>query len=41
MDAVMMAAKPTTWKSTAALYPIASQERLNNPALTQNDGYQQ
>lgn len=37
-DAVLGAVKPN-WKSTAALYPIPDSERLNNPNLTQNDGY--
>lgn len=33
IDAVMTAAKPTTWKSSAAYWPIPDKEVLNNPAL--------
>jgi hypothetical protein len=36
VDAVMMAEKPTTWKPTAALFPIPATELANNPALTPN-----
>jgi hypothetical protein len=39
LDAVMKKAKPTTWRSTAALYPIPFQEFLSNRSLTQNPGY--
>jgi hypothetical protein len=38
-DQVIGALKPATWKSTAVLAPIPSDERLKNPSLTQNDGY--
>lgn len=41
IDAVMNAAKPDYWKSTAALYPIPLTERQRNPNLTpQNPGYE-
>lgn len=36
VDAVMTAEKPTTWKSTSALFPIPATELANNPALTPN-----
>lgn len=36
IDAVMMAEKPTTWKSTAALFPIPATQLVNNPNLTPN-----
>lgn len=39
VDAVLRAAKPTTWRSTAALWPIPSPQILTNPKLTQNPGY--
>lgn len=39
LDQVMMQAKPATWKSTAALYPIPRAELTNNPLLKQNPGY--
>jgi len=38
-DQVIGALKPATWKSTAVLAPIPSDERFKNPSLTQNDGY--
>ncbi len=37
-DAVL-GAKKSTWKATAALYPIPQSEGLANPNLTQNPGY--
>lgn len=37
-DAVL-GAKKSTWKSTAALYPIPQSEGFANPNLTQNPGY--
>ena len=40
MDEVMLAEKPTTWKSTAALYPVPLSEIQRNTNLTQNPGYQ-
>lgn len=40
IDAVMNAAKPDYWKSTAALYPIPLTERQRNPSLTPNPGYE-
>ena len=36
IDAVMMAEKPTTWKTTSNLFPIPSVQLANNPALTPN-----
>lgn len=36
--AVLGAVNPD-WTNTAVLYPIPESERLNNPNLTQNDGY--
>lgn len=38
-DSVMAGTKPGTWKSTAQLLPIPSQEILLNPHLYQNPGY--
>lgn len=38
IDAVL-SPKKSTWKSTAALYPIPEIERSKTPALTQNPGY--
>jgi hypothetical protein len=35
----VLGAKKTTWKSTAALYPVPQSEGLANPNLTQNPGY--
>lgn len=41
IDAVMLAAKPDYWKSTASLYPIPLTERQRNPNLNpQNPGYE-
>lgn len=41
LDAVMIAAKPDYWESTAALYPIPLTERQRNPNLNpQNPGYE-
>lgn len=40
VDAVMRAAKPTTWRSTAQLLPVPSVETANNPNLLPNNpGY--
>lgn len=39
VDAVIGGQKPTTWKSTAALYPIPGAQILLNTNLTQNPGY--
>ncbi len=39
IDSVMMAEKPATWKSTAALYPIPLSDIQRDPNLTQNPGY--
>lgn len=36
IDAVMTAVKPTTWKSTAALFPIPYNQTLLNPFLEPN-----
>lgn len=38
-DAVIGGQKPTTWKSTAVLYPIPENQRIANPGLSQNPGY--
>jgi starch-binding outer membrane protein, SusD/RagB family len=38
-DAVIGALKPTTWKSTAVLYPVPNGEIQLNNNLTQNQGY--
>ncbi|WP_443938526.1 RagB/SusD family nutrient uptake outer membrane protein [Pedobacter sp. MW01-1-1] len=38
-DAVLGALRPTTWKSTAVLFPIPQAQILANTALTQNTGY--
>lgn len=40
LDVVMQEEKPTTWKSTAALYPIPLSDIQRNPNLTQNPGYE-
>lgn len=40
-DAVLGALRPTTWKSTAVLFPIPQSQTLANPSLTQNPGYPQ
>jgi hypothetical protein len=39
IDEVMTALRPDTWKPTAALWPIPSDERKSNLTLTQNPGY--
>lgn len=39
IDEIMSALRPATWKSTAALWPIPSNERTRNHLLTQNPGY--
>jgi hypothetical protein len=39
IDEVMTALRPDTWKPTAALWPIPSDERTRNHFLTQNPGY--
>jgi hypothetical protein len=38
-NAILGAEKPTTWTSTAVLYPIPLTEMTNNPKLVQNPGY--
>lgn len=40
LNEVMQLAKPTTWKSTALLYPIPLADLQRNPNLKQNSGYQ-
>jgi starch-binding outer membrane protein, SusD/RagB family len=39
IEEVMPICRPTTWKHTAVLWPIPKDEIINNPALTQNEGY--
>jgi hypothetical protein len=39
VDAVMSVVKPSTWKSTAALWPIPVTQISINPKLVQNPGY--
>ncbi|MEJ7559812.1 MAG: RagB/SusD family nutrient uptake outer membrane protein [Pedobacter sp.] len=39
VDAVMSAARPTTWKPTSALFPVPQSQILINASLTQNPGY--
>jgi len=39
LDSVMTAEKPSTWKSTASLYPIPLSEIQKDPQLKQNPGY--
>jgi len=39
VNAVIGALKPATWKSTAALYPIPSDQIGLNANLVQNPGY--
>jgi starch-binding outer membrane protein, SusD/RagB family len=39
IDEVMRTLRPADWKTTAALWPIPSDEIIHNPALTQNEGY--
>jgi hypothetical protein len=39
IEEVMSLCRPATWKSTARLWPIPQNEIINNPALSQNDGY--
>ncbi len=39
IDEIMYALRPDTWKTTAALWPIPDDERIQNHALTQNPGY--
>lgn len=39
IEEVMPICRPTTWKPTAALWPIPKNEIITNPALIQNDGY--
>jgi hypothetical protein len=39
VDAVMSAARPTTWKPTSALFPVPQSQILLNASLTQNPGY--
>jgi hypothetical protein len=39
IDEVMSALRPDTWKPTAALWPIPSDERKTNHNLSQNPGY--
>ncbi|QJB39359.1 RagB/SusD family nutrient uptake outer membrane protein [Chitinophaga oryzae] len=38
-DEVIGGMRPATWTSTDALYPIPDAQRVANPALTQNPGY--
>ncbi|WP_199119231.1 RagB/SusD family nutrient uptake outer membrane protein [Pedobacter sp. ASV28] len=40
LEAVMLAEKPTTWQSYAALYPILFTDIQRNPNLKQNPGYE-
>ncbi|OQP44896.1 hypothetical protein A4H97_09345 [Niastella yeongjuensis] len=40
IDEVMSSLRPDTWKPTAALWPIPGVERIRNPALTPNPGYE-
>jgi len=39
VDHVIGTLKPSTWVSTAALWPIPQDQRSANPSLTQNKGY--
>jgi hypothetical protein len=39
VDAVIGTLKPSTWHSTAALWPVPQTQRSANPFLTQNKGY--
>lgn len=39
INEVMRLCRPDTWKTTAALWPVPGAERIRNPALAQNDGY--
>lgn len=39
IDAILGAAKPGSWQSSDALYPIPQLEIQRNPLLTQNPGY--
>lgn len=39
IEEVMPICRPTTWKPTAALWPIPKDEIIRNPALIQNEGY--
>ncbi|OQP58218.1 hypothetical protein A3860_07795 [Niastella vici] len=39
IDEIMSAYRPTYWKTTAAFWPIPSDEITRNPALVQNEGY--
>ncbi|HEX6426986.1 MAG TPA: RagB/SusD family nutrient uptake outer membrane protein [Niastella sp.] len=39
IDEIMSALRPDTWKTTAALWPIPGDERIQNHALSQNPGY--
>lgn len=38
-DEVIGGMRPATWTSTDVLYPIPDAQRVSNPALTQNPGY--
>ena len=38
-DEVIGGMRPATWASTDVLYPIPDAQRVSNPALTQNPGY--
>ena len=38
-DAVLSAARPTTWKATSVLFPVPQSQILLNANLTQNPGY--
>jgi len=39
VDGVVGTLKPSTWRSTAALWPVPQVQRSVNPFLTQNNGY--
>jgi hypothetical protein len=40
IDQVLGAEKPANWQSTDALFPVPNEQRVLNPFLTQNPGYQ-
>lgn len=39
VDDIIGTEKPSTWRSTAALWPVPQDQRAANPNLTQNKGY--
>ncbi|HTI09222.1 MAG TPA: RagB/SusD family nutrient uptake outer membrane protein [Puia sp.] len=39
VDAIIGTLKPSTWKPTAALWPVPQSQRSADPFLTQNEGY--